>query len=177
MNLCKNTNTELYFTSVKDIPETIWNELGCSKNFYFNPDYLLAIEKNNTQIVLNYIVLLNLNKEAIALGVIQIIDFPIEKIEKSFNKNFDKLKCFGRKLGIFPKLKPIQLLVCGNIFVSGEHGVFIKEDQNKQKAINNLAKAISHFVGSNKSLAKDSSIFLIKDFIKESLKVTDILFM
>lgn len=173
MNLCKNTKTELYFTSVKDIPETIWNELGCSKNFYFNPDYLLAIEKNNTQIVLNYIVLLNLNKEAIALGVIQIIDFPIEKIEKSFNKNFDKLKCFGRKLGIFPKLKPIQLLVCGNIFVSGEYGVFIKEDQNKQKAINNLAKAISHLVNSNKSLAKNSSIFLIKDFIKKSLKITD----
>lgn len=173
MNLCKNTNTELYFTSVKDIPERIWKELECSKNFYFHPDYLYSIEKHNTHISLNYIVLLNKSKEAIALGLIQIIDFPLEKIENSFNKHFNKIKCFGRKIGIFPKLKPIQLLVCGNIFVSGEHGVFIKDGQNKQKTLNDLAKAISHFVGSNKSLAKDSSIFLIKDFVKESLKVTD----
>lgn len=173
MNLCKNTNTELYFTSVKDIPERIWKELECSKNFYFHPDYLYSIEKHNTHISLNYIVLLNKSKEAIALGLIQIIDFPLEKIENSFNKHFNKIKCFGRKIGVFPKLKPIQLLVCGNIFVSGEHGVFIKDGQNKQKTLNDLAKAISHFVGSNKSLAKDSSIFLIKDFIKESLKVTD----
>ena len=173
MNLCKNTNNELYFSSVKDIPSNIWKELECSKNIYFHPNYLVSLEKNNSQIAFSYIVLLDKNKKAIAFASVQVIDFPLDKIENSLNQNFHNLKCFGRKLGLFPKLKPIKLLVCGNVFVSGEHGIFIKENQNKQKIIKDLANAISHLTNSNKSLTKDISIFLIKDFIKESLEITD----
>ena len=112
-------------------------------------------------------------KKAIALASIQIIDFNLGEIENSLSEKFNKLKCFGRSIGIFPKLKPIKLLVCGNIFVSGEHGIFIEKKQNKQKVIKDLAKAISHLTSENKSLTKDISIYLIKDFIKESLDITD----
>ncbi len=173
MIFCKDTNTELFFSSVKDIPSTIWEELQCAKNCYFHPDYLVSLEKNNPQIVFSYIVLLDTNKKAMAFASVQIIDFPLDKVENSLNENFHKIKCIGRKLGLFPKLKPIKLLVCGNIFVSGEHGVFIKENQNKQKIIKDLAKAINHLTNSNKTLVKDISIYLIKDFIKESLEITD----
>ncbi|MBL4642647.1 MAG: N-acetyltransferase [Flavobacteriaceae bacterium] len=173
MNLCKNTNTNLYFSSVNDIPKAIWEELQCASNVYFNPKYLISLEKNNLQITFNYIVLLDKEKKAIAFASIQIVDFQLDGIENSLTKKFDKLKCFGRSIGIFPKLKPIKLLVCGNIFVSGEHGIFISENQNKQKIIKDLAKAISHLTNSSKSLTKDISIYLIKDFIKESLTITD----
>ena len=173
MNLCKNTNTNLYFSSVNEIPASIWNELQCTSSIYFNSKYLFSLEKNNPQITFIYIVLLDTDKKAIAFASIQIIDFQLEGIENSLTKNFEKLKCFGRSIGLFPKLKPIKLLVCGNIFVSGEHGIFIKENQNKQQIIKDLAKAISHLTNSNKSLANNISIYLIKDFIKESLNVTD----
>ncbi len=173
MNLCKNTNTNLYFSSVNDIPVTIWEELQCTSNVYFSPKYLISLEKNNLQITFLYIVLLDEEKKAIAFASIQIIDFNLEGIENSFNKSFDKLKCFGRRIGVFPKLKPIKLLVCGNVFVSGEHGVFIKKNQDKQNVIKDVAKAISHLTNSNKTLTKDISIYLIKDFIKESLSITD----
>jgi len=173
LNLCKNTNTNLYFSSVNDIPVTIWEELQCTSNVYFSPKYLISLEKNNLQITFLYIVLLDEEKKAIAFASIQIIDFNLEGIENSFNKSFDKLKCFGRRIGVFPKLKPIKLLVCGNVFVSGEHGVFIKKNQDKQNVIKDVAKAISHLTNSNKTLTKDISIYLIKDFIKESLSITD----
>jgi hypothetical protein len=173
LNLCKNTNTTLYFSSVAEISKEIWNELQCTNNIYFHPDYLISLEKNNPQITFTYVVLLDKMSNPVAFASIQIIDFPLDGIENSINKNFNQLKCFGRKLGLFPKLKPIKLLVCGNVFVSGEHGVFIKDDQNKQKVIKELAKAISHLTSSNKTLTKDVSIFLIKDFIKESLEITD----
>ena len=173
MNLCKNTNTNLYFSSVNEIPAHIWNELQCTSSVYFNSKYLFSLEKNNPQITFIYIVLLDADKKATAFASIQIIDFQLEGIENSLTKNFEKLKCFGRSIGVFPKLKPIKLLVCGNIFVSGEHGIFIKENQNKQQVIKDLAKAISHLTNSNKSLASNISIYLIKDFIKESLEVTD----
>ncbi len=173
MTLCKNTNSALFFTSISDIPKDIWSELNCSENIYFHPDYLVSLEKNNTQINFSYIVLLDDLNIPTAFATIQIVDFPLDEIENSMNKNFHQLKCFGRRLGIFPQLKPIKLLVCGNVFVSGEHGIFIKENQNKQKVIKELAKAISHFINSNKTLSKDVSIYLIKDFIKESLGITN----
>jgi len=173
LNLCKNTNTTLYFSSVDTIPKNIWDELGCTSNLYFHPDYLISLEKNNSHIVLSYIVLLNKQSKPIAFASIQIIDFALDAIENSLDKNFYKLKCFGRQLGLFPKLKPIKLLVCGNVFVSGEHGVFIKESENKQQIIKDLAKAISHLTKSTEKQTKDISLFLIKDFIKESLEISD----
>ena len=34
-------------------------------------------------------------------------------------------------------------MVCGNVFVSGEHGVFIKENENKHTVLKKVVKAIS----------------------------------
>lgn len=171
--LCKHSKTELYFSSVKEVPKEIWKNLSCLGNLYFHPDYLYSLEKNNPQVTFAYIILLDENEEPIALATIQIVGFPLEKVENSLNQSFHNLKCFGRKLGVFPKLKPIKLLVCGNIFVSGEHGIFIKENQNKQQVVKRLAKAITRLTNENKDLLKDISIYLIKDFIKESLDITN----
>lgn len=173
LNLFKTTNTALHFSSVAEVPENIWEELQCKSNLYFHPKYLISLEKNNPQITFSYLVLINKSKEPIAFASIQIIDFPLDGIESSLNKNFHQIKCFGRQLGLFPKLKPLKILVCGNIFVSGEHGIFIKENQDKQIVIKKLAKAIAAFTSSQKTLTEDISIFLIKDFIKESLKISD----
>lgn len=173
MNLCKNTNTNHFYASVNDVPEKVWQDLQCSYNVYFNANYLVSLEKNNPQVTFIYIVLLDDFKNAISFASLQIIDFHLDGIENSMDKHFNALKCFGRNIGLFPKLKPIKILVCGNIFVSGEHGIFIKENQNKQKVIKDVAKAISHLTNANKTLTKDISIYLIKDFIKESLDITD----
>lgn len=158
----------MFFSSVTEIPESIWNDLQCDNNAYFHPNYLISLEENNPQVTFSYLILFDKEKSPIAFASIQIIDFPLDRIESSLNKNFHQLKCFGRRLGLFPKLKPIKLLVCGNVFVSGEHGIFIKENQNKQEVIKALAKAIS-----TQTATKDISIYLLKDFIKESLSITN----
>ena len=67
----------------------------------------------------------------------------------------------------------MKLLICGNTFVSGEHGLFIKENQDKKAIIKELAESINHFVNSNKKLKKQIDAFLLKDFAKESLFITD----
>ena len=53
---------------------------------------------------------------------------------------------------MFPKKKPLKLLICGNTFVSGEHGVFIVKNQNKKTILKEVAKAILHFVNNNTTL-------------------------
>jgi predicted N-acyltransferase len=172
---CANTNTAQYFCSVSEISEATWQELNCKNNLYFHKDYLLSVEKNNPDIKFSYIVLVDEDNKATSLATLQIVTFFIDDIKNDLEFIVRKIKNIGRKLHIFPKKKPLKLLICGNTFVSGEHGVFIRENQDKKFVIKELAKAILHFVNSDITLKKEVNFFLLKDFVNESLFITDAL--
>jgi predicted N-acyltransferase len=173
LNFCANTNNAQYFSSVSEISEEIWEALNCDKNLYFHRDFLFSIEESNPGIQFAYIVLIDANKKPIAIATLQFVDFYIDDIKNDLEVVLRKIKSFGRKLHLFPKKTPLKILICGNTFVSGEHGVFIKKNQNKKTIIKEVAKAILHFVNSNPILKKEVNFFLIKDFINESLSITD----
>lgn len=166
---CKNTNKALFFSTIDDIPSKIWEDLQCETNVYFNRFFLNSIEKNHPKIAFFYIVLLNDYDKAIAFSTLQIVDFHLN----SMQNDFDFLKNLGRKLRILKEHKPLKLLISGNTFVSGEHGLFINQKQDKKKVIKELAEAINHFVNSNKNLKKSIDAFLLKDFVNESLFITN----
>ncbi len=171
MIFCSNTNTALFFSSVDEISDSIWNNLGCEKNYYFKRDFLKSIENNHPSIDFKYIVLIDKNANPKVFSSIQVIDFHLDAIQNDLELFIKKIKHFGRKLHIIPNEKPLQLLICGNTFVSGEHGVYIKENQDKKIIIKELAKAILHLTNSDKKIKIDA--FLLKDFINESLFITD----
>jgi predicted N-acyltransferase len=166
---CKNTNTALFFSSIDEIPAKIWEGLKCTENIYFHPSFIKALEKNHPEIIFSYIVLVDKNNHPTAFASIKIIDFHL----KSIKNDLEFLKNIGRRLHVFPDKKPLKLLICGNTFVSGEHGVFIKKNQNKKAIIKELAESINHFVNSDKKLKKQIDAFLVKDFARESLFITD----
>ena len=168
---CTNTNTALFFSSTDQISPIIWQSLQCAKNIYFNPDFLKSIEKNHSEIVFSYIVLIDKNSNPIAFAAIQIVNFHIDDIKNDLELLIRKLKNIGRKLHVLPKKKPLKILISGNTFVSGEHGIFIKKNQDKKIIIKELAKAILHFVNSNKKLKIDA--FLLKDFRNKSLFISN----
>lgn len=169
MIYCKNTNTALFFSSIDEIPAEIWEGLKCTENIYFHPSFIKALEKNHPEIIFSYIVLVDKNNHPTAFASIKIIDFHL----KSIKNDLEFLKNIGRRLHVFPDKKALKLLICGNTFVSGEHGVFIKKNQNKKAIIKELAESINHFVNSDKKLKKQIDAFLVKDFTKESLFITD----
>lgn len=173
MKPCTNTNNALYFSSVSEISEEIWEELNCEENLYFHKDFLRSLEENNSEIKFTYVVLLDVKKNPIAFASLQFVDFYIDDIKNDLEVLVRKIKNVGRKLNLFPKKKPLKLLICGNTFVSGEHGVFIEKNQNKKTILKEVAKAILHFVNNNPTLKKEVNFFLIKDFINESLSITD----
>ena len=168
---CTNTNTALFFSSTDQISPTIWQGLQCAKNIYFNPDFLKSIEKNHSEIVFSYIVLIDKSSNPIAFASIQIVNFHIDDIKNDLELLIRKLKNIGRKLHVLPKKKPLKILISGNTFVSGEHGIFIKKNQDKKIIIKELAKAILHFVNANKKLKIDA--FLLKDFRNKSLFISN----
>jgi predicted N-acyltransferase len=169
LTFCKNTNTALFFSAIDEIPSQIWDALGCKKNSYFHPNFLKSLEKNHPKINFSYIVLVDHKKQPTAFASIKIIDFYADSIKKGF----PFLINIGRKLRIFPAKKPLKLFICGNTFVSGEHGIFIKKNQNKNAIIKELAESINHFVNSNKKLKKQIDAFLLKDYAQESLSITN----
>ena len=168
---CTNTNTALFFSSIDQISPKIWKGLQCAKNIYFNPYFLKAVEKNHPEIVFSYVVLIDKNSNPIAFATIQIVNFHIDDIKNDLELLIRKLKNIGRKLHILPNKKPLKILISGNTFVSGEHGIFIKKNQNKKIIIKELAKAILHFVNANKKIKIDA--FLLKDFRNKSLFISN----
>lgn len=169
--ICRSNHNTVTYSGIDHIPDEIWQQLGCERHTYFHKDYLKALEVNNPQIEFSYIVLLNDAKEAIALSTLQIIDFDVDSIKNDLERLLRKLTAIARKIGILPKERPLKFLVSGNVFVSGEHGIFIKEGIDKNKTIKQLAKGIQSFANDN--IDKKIAVFILKDFIKESLFITD----
>ncbi|WP_218598057.1 peptidogalycan biosysnthesis protein [Polaribacter sp. NJDZ03] len=170
--ICSTTkNTAKFFSSIDEIPSKTWKALGCTENIYFHPEFLASLEKNHPEITFIYIILVDKENQPTAFASLKIINFELNSIKN----DFETLKNIGRKLHVFPDKKPLKLFVCGNTFVSGEHGVFIKENQDKKAIIKELAESINYFVNADKKLKKQIDAFLVKDFANESLFITNIL--
>ena len=172
MNLDLNNTQILVFNSVADIPTIVWKELNCAHNLYFSPSYLDAIEKNNSHLSFFYIVLKDTQQKAIAFASIQIISFQLNSIENDLSTILKRVTSLARKFKIIPNEKPLQILTCGNSFVSGEHGVFIKKNEDKRKVLKKLSKAILKYT-ENQYEKKPIDIFIMKDFVASSLSVSN----
>ena len=166
-----NFKDVVYFEQIKSIPKTIWEELNCP-NLYFSPSYLDAIEKNNSHLSFFYIVLKDTQQKAIAFASIQIISFQLNSIENDLSTILKRVTSLARKFKIIPNEKPLQILTCGNSFVSGEHGVFIKKNEDKRKVLKKLSKAILKYT-ENQYEKKPIDIFIMKDFVASSLSVSN----
>jgi predicted N-acyltransferase len=171
LTFSKKNESTLFFSSIDEISVDLWSALDCEKNLYFNRNFLKSIEKNHPKITFFYCILLDENKNPKAFASIQIIDFYIETVQNELKNLSEKLKCFGQKLHLFPDKKPLKLLICGNTFVSGEHGIFIKKNEDKKVILKKLAKEILQFTNNDKKLKIDA--FLLKDFTNESLFISD----
>ncbi|MCD8407258.1 GNAT family N-acetyltransferase [Tenacibaculum dicentrarchi] len=156
-----------YFYNINEISTNIWKELNCTNNWYFHPKYLEALQQNNSKIQFAYIVLFDKKNKAIALATIQIVDFYLDSVQNEMQSIVHWVKCIGRKFKFLPPEKIFKILTCGNTFVSGEHGVFIKENQNRNEILPKIAEAV--FVFSTLKPENIADAFMLKDFENKSL--------
>ena len=63
----------------------------------------------------------------------------------------------------------VRVLFCGNVFLSGEYGTFLKDGEDKIETFKAIADGVKHL---SKITKKLSAIF-VKDFEKESLYITN----
>ena len=125
LSFCKKTNDIIFYNTVTQIPKKIWDDLSCSKHLYFSNDYLISLEKNNTNITFYYLLLLTDYDKAIAFTTLQIIDFDVPHIaDKTTN-----FLSFLKKI-ILQKRNTMKILISGNNLESGKHGIFIQQEQD-----------------------------------------------
>lgn len=151
------------FKSIDAIPQSYWHSVNCCTNIYYSPEFLKAFERANTDIEFNYIFILK-DKEAIAFANTQIVTIGIETITKNISMT-DKIR---RVVNNMFCNNEIRVLFCGNVFLSGEYGTFLKDGEDKITTFKAIAEGVKQL---SKSTKKLKAIF-IKDFENDSLPIT-----
>ncbi|MEM6684253.1 MAG: hypothetical protein AAF617_00545 [Bacteroidota bacterium] len=155
----------IFYTNINDIPSEYWEQLGCGTNTYYTPEFLRAYELANSDIVFQYIVIVNNEQEAVAFASTQTVTIPIETITQNI-KISERLKRIVN--GLFCNSSP-KIMFCGNVFLSGEYGTFIKEGEDINALFHKLVAALKVVMKKTKKL---HAVF-VKDFKETSLKLTD----
>ncbi len=153
-----------YFSSVDLIEEPIWDALACSENIYYTPDFLRAFEAANADIDFTYILVMQ-NEKPVAFANTQIVTIGIETITKNIKIN----EAFKNFINRLLRHYHIRVMFCGNVFLSGEYGTFLCQDEDKIQTFKAIGKAVTQLARTTKPL---NAIF-VKDFKNESLYITD----
>ena len=152
------------FNTVSNISSKQWQDLQCASNVYFSPEFLTSFEVSNPTIDFKYIVV-DYNNKAVALALIQTIELGVDVILKNI-----KLANWLKKIfhGLFCN-SAMKIMTNGNIFLSGEHGLYFKDGIDKVKALNAIANEINSVAKNTKPL----HAIVLKDFYKQSLQLTN----
>ena len=155
--------TTLY-PSVDLIDASVFEEINAKKNVYFSKQFLKAFEVSNPQIEFKYIAVFDANQNTIALALVQIIGLNVEGMLKNI-----KVAPLVRKfLSLFFYNEHIKIMFCGNVFLSGEHGICTSKSISTEVIMTEIGTALDAVAANSKPL---HAIF-IKDFKTESLKNT-----
>ena len=155
--------TTLY-PSVNLIDPVVFEEVNADKNVYFSKSFLKAFEVSNPQIEFKYITISDAEKNTVALALVQVIDLSVE----GTLKNIKVAPSVRKFLGLFFCNEHIKIMFCGNVFLSGEHGVSSSNRISKDEIMTQIGTALEAVAANTKPL---HAIF-IKDFKGESLKAT-----
>jgi hypothetical protein len=159
-----NTANSILYHTIKTIPNDYLRTINSVENTYFSKGFLEAYERSNPNIDFKYIVIEEAH-QAIALANIQIIELNIDVILK----NTKMPSLLRRILHYLFCNSPIKIMFCGNVFLSGEHGISIKEDCDKTQIIQIICKEL---IKLSKSIKPLHAIF-IKDFVERSRAHSD----
>ena len=138
--------------------------MNTDENVYFSKSFLKAFELSNPQIEFKYISISDIEKNTVALALVQVINLSVEGTLKNI-----KVASLVRKfLSLFFCNEHIKIMFCGNVFLSGEHGIRSSDRVSKDKITTQIGTALDAVAANTKPL---HAIF-IKDFKGESLKNT-----
>ena len=164
--------TTRIFNYVNEIPSQVWDDFSEVSNVYFSKSYLKSFEEFNSQRIQFFYIIISKDNQAISIATIQILEFDFIGSDFTSNSNHFVQK-ISDKLSSVLKRNYVKIMICGSIFLSGEHGIYIKPTEDKKLVLEQIVKGIQSIVNANKYLKKWVDIILLKDFITASLPITN----
>ena len=153
--------TTITHSSIECLEDGFIKFINPRKSAYFSRDLLYSFEASNTKVDMRYVCISN-NNIPQALALVQIIELSVDVILKNI-----RVSPFFRKiLNAFFFNDHIKIMFCGNIFLSGEHGISFSENCNKKNTVKQIGKALDNIAKTTHPL---HAIF-IKDFESSALE-------
>lgn len=140
--------------SVQNISDEVFEQLGCGNTFYFSKPFLSAFEEANVNITYTYL-LFEQKNTPVALAIIQSMDVTLD----GASTNLPLTQKLARSLQCYLTNRKTHIMVCGNVFLSGEYGLWIKNDIDRRSVYDTLSRKLKTL-----TTAKKASIFFLKDF-------------
>jgi len=160
------------FNYIDEIPELVWDSLSEANNTYFTKPYLKAFEVHNAHRIQFFYLVVYSGNEPISIATIQVLEFDFVAADFTSNANaFIQKASFC--LGNLIKRNYVKIMICGSAFLSGEHGIYIKPNEDKKLVLEQLIKGIQAIINANRYLEKWVDIILLKDFITKSLPIVN----
>ena len=149
--------------SIKDIDDEFLEKINPNNSVYFSRALLHGFEVSNTQVDMRYVCISEKDTPQ-ALALVQIIELSVDVILKNI-----KVSPFFRKvLTLFFCNDHIKIMFCGNVFLSGEHGISFAQNSNRKKITSYIGCALNTIA---KTVRPLHAIF-IKDFETPALTYT-----
>lgn len=164
--------TTRIFKYVNEIPNLVWDDFSEISNVYFSKAYLKSLEEFNAHRIQFFYIVIYKDNHAVSLATIQVVEFDF--ISSDFTSNSNKfVQKVSDQLSTVLKRNYVKIMICGNMFLSGEHGIYIKPTEDKKVVLEQIVSGIQTIVNANKYLKKWVDIILLKDFITASLPITN----
>ncbi|KGO08018.1 hypothetical protein NV36_09390 [Dokdonia donghaensis DSW-1] len=139
---------------MNDIDDRVFITLDSQDTFYFSKPFLRAFEKANPLITYTYL-LFSLNDKPVALAITQAIDISLGMA----SEKVPLTQQLARSIQCYLSGKKTHTLVCGNIFLSGAYGLYVKTGIDKRSVYDTLSRKLKKL-----STPKKPSLFFLKDF-------------
>lgn len=152
-----------FHLSIEELDDEFLEVINPSNSVYFSRPLLHGFEVSNTQVDMRYVCISDEDTPQ-ALALVQIIELSVDVILKNI-----KVSPFFRKiLTLFFCNDHIKIMFCGNVFLSGEHGISFAQNSNRK----NITSHIGHALNAIAKTVRPLHAIFIKDFEVSALAYT-----
>ncbi len=158
--------------SVSKINAEHWSSIVNYGSEFLKIPYLTVLENTHPDNMrFHYAIIFN-NEKPIAIAYFQVIDFSSESFESLIEQEGKELSCiitgylkkhFTNHLKRSADKINMRLLICGNAFISGEHGFIYGPEIDNKEAFDILTDVI-YSIGKTEKLRGKIAATLVKDF-------------
>jgi hypothetical protein len=136
--LNSTTSTCVITKSLATLNSLDWEQVIAKKNIYLSIPYLESLVSSiANDIDFVYVIFYNSHNKPIVAGLFQLMPFRYKKttISSNFCKHFGQDKNSDRNFSM-------NILVCGNMFATGENGFLWTEEIGKTEAFELMVEAL-----------------------------------